>query len=280
MCIMSRGKSHHVGFTLVELLVVISVIILLMGMVLPVLQRSAAKAREIKCLSNMGQIVKAMINYSGNFDGFVPAPAHSDWFTDDPNQETVQNLNGGDNPDDLFDGYISAAKPQYTSYTWKGKLVSYVGIVAKSEDALYALYKCPSVRFFRNHKSFYGTNAYLTMWTRPERVREVDGDVTTFFKLAHFDDIDETARTFLIGENNDGHWAVKPKYPADPTNDFKKITDYGEAADYPGQEYEGEVYARHAKRSSFVYCDGHAEPLRLEKIHENGCQSWLVVKNQ
>jgi prepilin-type N-terminal cleavage/methylation domain-containing protein/prepilin-type processing-associated H-X9-DG protein len=273
MSAISRRSSRHLGFTLVELLVVISVIVILMGMVLPVLQSSAARARELKCLSNLSQIAKAIITYSGNFDGFIPAPAHSDTFPAD--DESVVNLNGGDNPDPLFDGHKEAG--EYVSYTWKGKLIFYVGTVSSDEEELYALYKCPTVRFFRNHKSFYGTNAYLTMWTNEERVRETDGDTTTFFQLAHFDDIEETARTFLVGENNDGHWAVKPKYPAGPT-DFKKISDYGEAPDYPGQVYEGEVYARHAKRCSWVYCDGHAEPLRVDKIHEYGCRTWRVDK--
>jgi prepilin-type N-terminal cleavage/methylation domain-containing protein/prepilin-type processing-associated H-X9-DG protein len=252
------------GFTLVELLVVISVIVLLMGMVLPVLQSSAARAREVKCLSNLSQLGKAIVTYSGNNDGFMPSPAHV-------NKEGDWDLND----DALFDGdrTVVSEEPkryQYTSWTWKGKIIYYVGTVSLDEDELYQLYRCPSVRNFKGHKSFYGFNAVMGM-----HPGEVLRDTAGYFKMTHYDDIIDTSRTFLIGENNDGHWVVKPKYPPEGLT----FTEVGESdRDYPGQVYEGQAYARHSHRGSWVYCDGHVEPLRLDKVHEHDCLYWLVEK--
>jgi len=51
-----RGPAGSNGFTLVELLVVISIIALLMAILMPALSRVKESAREIKCRANLKQI--------------------------------------------------------------------------------------------------------------------------------------------------------------------------------------------------------------------------------
>ena len=106
------GDRHRagMGFTLIELLVVIAVIILLMAILLPVLQRSGAQAREVSCLANLKQLGSAFVTYHGNYKGFLPSPAHSDDAT---------NLN------DLWDGDPQFPKRDDPPYTWKGKIQTY-----------------------------------------------------------------------------------------------------------------------------------------------------------
>jgi prepilin-type N-terminal cleavage/methylation domain-containing protein/prepilin-type processing-associated H-X9-DG protein len=57
------------GFTLVELLVVISIIALLMAVLLPALTKARKAAKRVVCMSNMRQLVVAWMTYAENNDG-------------------------------------------------------------------------------------------------------------------------------------------------------------------------------------------------------------------
>ena len=58
---MSKGKNH--GFTLVELLVMISIIAMLAGMLLPAVQMAREAGRRTTCVNNQKIIVLALTNY-------------------------------------------------------------------------------------------------------------------------------------------------------------------------------------------------------------------------
>lgn len=68
-------------FTLVELLVVISIIAVLMGMLLPALNKAKSMARKISCINNLGQIGKMFVFYAD--DNKESFPLYSKWFSQD-----------------------------------------------------------------------------------------------------------------------------------------------------------------------------------------------------
>lgn len=70
--IMMKQKKNV--FTLVELLVVISVIAILAGLLLPALNKAREKAHAIGCLNNLKQSGTALIMYADSSDDYFPAP--------------------------------------------------------------------------------------------------------------------------------------------------------------------------------------------------------------
>ncbi|OGV52248.1 MAG: hypothetical protein A2017_00620 [Lentisphaerae bacterium GWF2_44_16] len=59
-------------FTLIELLIVISIIAILAGMLLPALSKARDKAKQISCAGNLKQCSSATYNYYDDFNSYIP----------------------------------------------------------------------------------------------------------------------------------------------------------------------------------------------------------------
>lgn len=126
--IMYSCKQHRLcGFTLVELLVVISIIALLLAMLMPALQRARESAKTIVCRQNTKQMGVASALYSNDYgDAIVSSDA-------------AYNYPAGSPPSQLHD------------YMWYDTLMPYIGTKAaaygtalKWKKGNVQVFKCPS----------------------------------------------------------------------------------------------------------------------------------------
>jgi prepilin-type N-terminal cleavage/methylation domain-containing protein len=80
-------KAKKAGFTLVELLVVISIIAILMAVLLPAVQKAREGARRAVCAGQCRQIGVAMTTYTVDYENMLPYYGWSDWVPGKPDPE-------------------------------------------------------------------------------------------------------------------------------------------------------------------------------------------------
>jgi prepilin-type N-terminal cleavage/methylation domain-containing protein len=129
-------KSSRPAFTLIELLVVIAIIAVLIGLLLPAVQKVREAANRSRCQNNIKQLGVAVQNYASTFSDKLPAI--NSWQSGSANGFEVSwhfNLLPFVEQDNLYRNsvnYAGANAAQSTSYINAGTAGPYGGAVVKS----------------------------------------------------------------------------------------------------------------------------------------------------
>jgi prepilin-type N-terminal cleavage/methylation domain-containing protein len=67
------GFRRPRGFTFIELLVVLALLVVLLGLLLPVLSKARSAAVDVRCRSQLRQLIAATLAYASDKEGMLPA---------------------------------------------------------------------------------------------------------------------------------------------------------------------------------------------------------------
>jgi prepilin-type N-terminal cleavage/methylation domain-containing protein len=159
----STGKRS--AFTLIELLVVIAIIGVLIGLLLPAVQKVREAAARIQCNNNLKQVGLAVHNFQDTHGKLPPAwwflPTYSGWTkfaATVPYQPPFENFQNPTSPDGSMDGSMWFFLLPFIEQTNVWQQAEQAGGAAFPTAAknIIKTYICPS-----DPSSYPGSNAYL-----------------------------------------------------------------------------------------------------------------------
>ena len=247
-----HNPASRQAFTLIELIVVISIIALLVGLLLPALGMARSSARRLQCMTLMVNIGQAMTMYTGDNDEWYPPSTHS----------------------------FSVATPVAA---WDVQLAPYLGFTELAGDPLSvniftspelvrlraAYYRCPEDRREQPVPAFapddsylsYGKSVYFELSpdaSDPQEATVLDG--RTWHRTI---DIPRASAAAMFGEIGGGAYGVDHVM----AHFWKlELTEPGDGLDL----------TRHGEATNIIYADGHAgaEPFNQTFDLEQKIDQW------
>jgi prepilin-type N-terminal cleavage/methylation domain-containing protein/prepilin-type processing-associated H-X9-DG protein len=132
------------GFTLIELLVVIAIIAVLIGLLLPAVQKVRDAAARLSCQNNLKQIGLGVLNYESTFNGLPPS-------------RTTGNVAGA---------------PYYPyQHSWSAALLPYI-----EQTASFNLYNYNAD--WNSPKNYAAVQTYLKLFNCPNTPKQPRADTT------------------------------------------------------------------------------------------------------
>lgn len=228
----SARRTSRRGFTLVELLVCIGLLLMLMAILLPAARRSMESARQVTCLSHLHQIGEATLMYCADNDGVFPSAAAS---------------GGPPKSSDWIYWLATTAQAPFNDVR-RSALARYLGPAAA------VVFRCPSDSCDVRPPNPWGPEMYLYSYSMNVWIGQ---NATLNLKWLHVHDVLNPSQIILFVDEDDesiddGAWV--PKYLT-AHNQISNRHDVNRDTTDPS----GNVAFEPTTRGNVVFCDGHGE---------------------
>jgi prepilin-type processing-associated H-X9-DG protein/prepilin-type N-terminal cleavage/methylation domain-containing protein len=247
------GKGKR-GFSLVEVMVVVSTISVVMAVTIPAMNTARSRARAIVCRSNLKQLVLANIGYSNDHDGYYVPAAEDLW-------NTIGFLQGGYNrwhgkrtgPDEPFD-------------PMKGPLIGYLadGKVKKCPERTDSTKSQDGTINFERGCGGYGYNMqYLGSRLWGNGITTFAAMINAYAKTTNAVEVKRTAETLMFADTafcNDYEgiqYLVEYSFAEPPHYVTNGITDTAFVSP--------SIHFRHYGSANVGWADGHVEAKPMAK---------------
>ncbi len=243
-------RRQNLGFTLIEILVVVAVIGILAAILFPVLARTRENARRASCQSNLRQIGLGLQQYLQDYDGTYP------------------NVSFGSSG-------LGAPYQYVGAYRWMDAIYPYT----KSEQ----LFVCPSANAFKyklrtldEYGGYAYNGAYFTAatptvpdtktppcskWDKGYGVKDAQNEVPT--------------QTIWVSEGN-GNFEISWSETVDPE------INAGEPRTFGPYGLTDMIVERHLRTVGVLWCDGHVKAQQLEDIvrkNDDGTRRFFTIQD-
>ena len=206
------------AFTLIELLVVVAILVLLIAILLPSLQKAKEQARQVYCKNNLRQMLSAAHAYTMNHDGYFPI-AH---YTRTVAAGSGSEVSGMDNSVSVVQPPEESQTQTIYSYSWDfttvlaGDTQTIIPGLLWESDTTEQVHQCPSYKGQDNWSgaaySGYNYNTSYIGHGQPESVSsDYTGQVLTIglssqqiILPAKASEIRSSSQCILFG---DGHYS-------------------------------------------------------------------------
>jgi prepilin-type N-terminal cleavage/methylation domain-containing protein/prepilin-type processing-associated H-X9-DG protein len=248
------NRNRHLGFTLVELLVVIGVIAVLISLLLPALNKARESANRLACASNMRQVGQIMFMYVSENQGTLPFSA-ADFSTPALSYNRVYSW------DDLLSRYFGVELTQAHLDSW------YI-----PEDLRPRVLRCPNDRVSSGRSyAMAGAQEYTGahprkptgtastaangFWPLPVKLSSVRHGATTLLLVEDPASLNVSGQLTWGGETTGG---TLPNGRT-PGNSFKARVEHpnGLAPIFWNSEHGGWPIHGSAWHRNYLYADGH-----------------------
>jgi prepilin-type processing-associated H-X9-DG protein/prepilin-type N-terminal cleavage/methylation domain-containing protein len=239
------GKGKH-GFSLVEVMVVVSTVSVVMAVTVPAMTTARSRARAIVCRSNLRQLMLANIGYSNDHDGYYVPAAEDLW-------RPIGLLQGGyyrwhgkrTGPDEPFD----PKKGPLAGYLVDGKVKNCPERVefSKSQDGM--------INFERGCGGYGYNMQYLGSRLWGDGITTFAAMIKAYAKTTNVMEVKRTAETLMFADTafwqQDQSLLVEYSFVEPPHYVMNGVTDIAFALP--------SIHFRHYGSANVGWADGHVE---------------------